>query len=100
MLGRDEPGMHYDTALFDTEIVIALAKTRAPQFAHFQSAPVDIILALEPLHGDHAVSDAFQLQVRGIGRQVVEQEHGAPSSCEIALQSKYLTPISQGIPRQ
>ena len=97
VLGRDQARIDLQPARLDGEVVIAAAEVDAAHLDHAKPAALGAVIKGHLLQGDDAVGDAVQLQVVHLGRQIVEQHHGAAPAGEEVLQRQDLPAVAQRV---
>ena len=100
MLGRDQPGIDLEPALLDREVVVATAEPDAAHLHHTQAPTLGTVVDGELLQHDDPVGDRMQLDVVLLGREIVEEDDGAPTLREEVFQREHLPAIAQRVLRQ
>ncbi len=81
------------------EVVVTLGRTDPPQLHYADAASRAAVVEGRLFEQHHAVRDALQVHI-GVGRGVVEHEHGAVPCPEVIFQREYLPAMPQRIARE
>ena len=95
MFAGDQPRKTSHAAGLDHKIVKAAAKSLAAIFDDPKPPPFGAINGRQLLKPDHAMRNAVHGLVIGLGRHVVEHQHGRLAAREIMPQGQSLPPIAQ-----
>ncbi len=97
MCGGDKARIDRQPARADRKIVVAAAVADAAHLHDAQPAAFRAKARSGLFERDHAVRDAVQLQVAGLGGPVVEHQHRAGPARKEVLQGQYLPAVAQRI---